>query len=102
MHKYKNTATVQIYVTYCIDDVNTVKNVLTWKVKWRHKLQKYVCDTGLILGLHPANERLRYFCNDVSHWLGASLESALWCDHKLNNHVSEQWATKSILYVKIK
>ena len=33
---------------------------------------------GLILGLCPANERWRYLlCNDVSHWLGASLESAL-------------------------
>ena len=32
---------------------------------------------GLILGLRPANERRHYFiCNDVSHWLGASLESA--------------------------
>ena len=30
---------------------------------------------GLILGLRPANERWR---NDVSHWLGASLESALY------------------------
>ena len=40
-------------------------------------------NTGLILGLRPANERRRYFvptallCTDVSHWLGASLESAL-------------------------
>ena len=33
---------------------------------------------GLILGSRPANERQRYFVsNDVSHWLGASLESAL-------------------------
>ena len=31
---------------------------------------------GLILGLLPANETA-LLCNDVSHWLGASLESAL-------------------------
>ena len=29
---------------------------------------------GLILGLGPANER----CYNVSHWLGANLESALY------------------------
>ena len=42
-------------------------------------------NSGLILGLRSANERLCYFsqwetvllCNDVSHWLVASLESAL-------------------------
>ena len=34
-------------------------------------------NSGLILGLRPANERQRYFVNDVSHWLVASLESAL-------------------------
>ena len=33
--------------------------------------------TGLILDLRPANVRRHYFENDVSHWLGASLESAL-------------------------
>ena len=33
---------------------------------------------GLILSLRPANERRCYFVtNDVSHWLGASLEPAL-------------------------
>ena len=32
--------------------------------------------SGLILGLHPANER-RCYCNDVSHWLGANPESVL-------------------------
>ena len=32
--------------------------------------------TGLIPGLHPANERRRYFVT-TSHWLGASLESTL-------------------------
>ena len=30
----------------------------------------------LIIGLRPTNER-PLLCNDVSHWLGASLESAL-------------------------
>ena len=33
--------------------------------------------SGLNLGLHPANERRCYKCNDVSHWQGASLESSL-------------------------
>ena len=33
---------------------------------------------GLILGLRPANER-----HDVSHWLGASPESALHCDYNI-------------------
>ena len=32
---------------------------------------------GLILGLHPANKRRRYFFNNVSHWLGTNLESVL-------------------------
>ena len=30
----------------------------------------------LTLGLHPANER-QHYSNDISHWLGANLESAL-------------------------
>ena len=30
---------------------------------------------GLILGLHPPNERRRYFV--TSHWLDANLESAV-------------------------
>ena len=34
-------------------------------------------DAGLILSLRPANERRSLLCNDVSHWLGASLASAL-------------------------
>ena len=35
-------------------------------------------NTGLILGLCPANERCRYKATPaVSHWLGANLESAL-------------------------
>ena len=38
--------------------------------------------TGLILGLRPANALL---CNDISHWLGANLDSAL------NKHVSWDW-----------
>ena len=33
---------------------------------------------GLILGLRPANERRRYKVTP-SHWLGANLESALYC-----------------------
>ena len=36
-------------------------------------LSRHAQVTGLILGLHPANERQCYF---YSHWLGASLESA--------------------------
>ena len=34
-------------------------------------------ETGLVLGLRPANE-MPLLCNDVSHWLGTNLESALW------------------------
>ena len=37
--------------------------------------------TGLILGLRPANETT-LLCNDVSHWLGANLESALFVYHR--------------------
>ena len=33
--------------------------------------------SGLILGLRPSKGRRRYFCNDIFHWLGASLEAAL-------------------------
>ena len=33
-----------------------------------------VSHTNVLADLHPANERRRYFCNDVSHWLGANLE----------------------------
>ena len=49
---------------------------------------------GLILGLCPANERRRFFCNDVSHWLGASLESAL----KTNSEMSENhWQSRVVI-----
>ena len=43
-------------------------------------------DIGLILGLLPANERHR--CN--SHWLGANLESALWCILYLSGHSTDE------------
>ena len=52
-----------------------IRQLLSWEsLYWWDKIF-----TGLILGLHPANERRRYkvtasligFCNDVSHWLGA-------------------------------
>ena len=36
--------------------------------------------TGVILGLRPANERRVLLCNDISHWLGTSLESAMLYD----------------------
>ena len=36
-----------------------------------------LCIKGLILGLCPANETA-LLCNDVSHWLGTNLESALY------------------------
>ena len=71
--------------------------------------------TGLILGLRPASERRRYFvtaslfgwvqawadsrlvpsqwetallCNDVSHWLGTSLKSALYYIHHPHGNAS--------------
>ena len=35
--------------------------------------------SGLLQSLRPANEKRRYFViNDVSHWLGANLETALY------------------------
>ena len=35
-------------------------------------------NAGLILGLHPANERRRHKVTaSISHWLGTNLESAL-------------------------
>ena len=40
--------------------------------QWWH----WVVNTGLILGLRPANERRRYIVT-TSHWLGTSLKSAL-------------------------
>ena len=33
--------------------------------------------SGLILGLRPSQWETALHCNDVSHWLGANLESAL-------------------------
>ena len=33
--------------------------------------------SGLILGLRPVNETA-LLCNDVSHWLGTNIESALY------------------------
>ena len=37
---------------------------------------EYISYSGLILGFRQANEIRRYI-NDISHWLGTSLESAL-------------------------
>ena len=53
-------------------------------ILWIHIHRYYIslkvllcaCITGLILGLCPANERRCYF-ETMSHWLDASLESAL-------------------------
>ena len=42
----------------------------------KHTVKLILEVSGLILGLRPANERRRYFVM-TSHWLGASLESAL-------------------------
>ena len=64
----------------------------------------YTRDTGLILGLPPANgRRCLLLCNDVSHWLGASLESTL--IHVLSNapktpHSLPQKAQNGIYSVK--
>ena len=52
---------------------------------------------GLILGLHPANERWH---NNISHWLGASQESALHsiCSHQLSQNITMIfWLLKSNL-----
>ena len=54
-----------------------VKDVLSAQVHWGIPPHYNMVHntTGLILGLHPANERQCW--NDVSHWLGTNLESAL-------------------------
>ena len=45
-----------------------------------HRLVPYWCraDSRFV----PSQWEMALLCNDVSHWLGASLESALWCIHK--------------------
>ena len=45
---------------------------------------------GLVLGLHPANERRRYFVT-TSHWLGANLESALNLVRELPSPPHDMW-----------
>ena len=54
-------------------DVQTWMDEVLWVHHWG---PSYI--SGLILSLCPANERHRYFCNGVSHWLGTNLESALY------------------------
>ena len=44
--------------------------------KFSRCLPRMLGITGLILGLHPVNERRRYKVTP-SHWLGANLDSAL-------------------------
>ena len=66
---------------------------LTWF--WKSRLlnvgHRHMCCmqsitiTGLILGLRTANERALLY-NNVSHWLGANLESAL-------NNIHHWWST---------
>ena len=49
------------------------------------------CCTGLILDLHPAKERQHYIVTiDVSHWMGASLESGL--DVAQPHNFPRQWS----------
>ena len=52
--------------------------------KWMSRV-RYFESAGLILGLHPANERRPIQRNTVSHWLGANLETALVCIRELHN-----------------
>ena len=50
-----------------------------WPVKWCSYVlwgPQYWSNSELILGLDPASKR-HILCNDVSHWLGTSLETAL-------------------------
>ena len=44
-------------------------------------LLTYVAFTKQILGFHPANETRHYKVMNISHWLGASLESSLQSMH---------------------
>ena len=55
--------------------------------------QPWIVDrpSGLILGLHPANEQKSLLCN-ISHWLGASLESAL--SLCLNQMMTQDWCSQ--------
>ena len=78
------------YSRHCVCMIETNKCTFT---------RYYVCilfnhwsleDSGLILGLHPANERVSLQSNAVYHWLGANLESALRFD-ELHKQVSSQF-----------
>ena len=53
---------------------NTVQNNAMLRLSIKTKFLY----TELILGVRPANERRRYFFNEVSNWLGANLESTLY------------------------
>ena len=51
-----------------------------WVIRGTKKTRLHSEDcsySGLILLLHPASEKLVLLCNNVSHWLGTNLESAL-------------------------
>ena len=56
----------------CKKCVNEINQKIEYCVNKMFMANMYL--TGLILGLRPANETV-VNCNDVSHWLVASLES---------------------------
>ena len=56
--------------------------------------------TGLILGFGPSQRETALFCNDVSHWLDASLESAL--HHFNQGRYIVTWMLKSKLQWNLK
>ena len=65
------------------DDVIMNPNVLLNRKRWWSDLVRLygfanIINAGLILGSRQTNERRCYFGNDVFHWLGASLVSALY------------------------
>ena len=80
---------VDIYVILMLQGVTFVREINvhlidTYFVKFNwDSYQLFVnlllsFNAGLILGLHPANERRRHKVTpSISHWLGANLESAL-------------------------
>ena len=68
-----------------------------WQIKLIHTWSQYP-NPGLILGLCPANE-IALLCNDVSHCLGANLESALQTVWGLEQDAIPKWPCKYFISI---
>ena len=66
-----------VFTQYCWDSITNALELPQFCVKPTIYEVRYNI-SGLILGLLPANERPSLHSNAVSHWLGATLESALY------------------------